>query len=158
MSEVFHKAISTVGLSDQEIFDISLNHMRSQGKPAFDGTKCQYRYRNPQGEILMCAAGPFVEDNVRNDSITSVLGDVLCGSEKNYYRLLSRLQIAHDTAASPAETAVGVAAVAATARMKTVSPDWLPEEWLLRVEAECKAIAEEWGLKYCPPASGEECK
>jgi hypothetical protein len=149
MSEPFHRAINTDGMSDQEIFDISLAHMRSQGKPAFDGTRCQYRYRNPQGEMLMCAAGPFVEDGQPNCTIADV-HSIHKGTSKGGYYLMQRLQLAHDTAVD------GIGHHATADRMLTVSPNWLTEEWLLRVEAECRQIAIDFDLKYCPP--GEECK
>lgn len=144
---MFHKAIDTTGMSDQEMFDISLNHMRSQGEPAFDGVKCRYRYTKGE-KTLMCAAGPFVDDDSPNQSITAVLSPDRCGGyhAPSYSRLLERLQIAHDSAA-----AVTTATAAAYARMSAVSPLWKPEEWLLRVEAECRQIAVDFNLVYREP-------
>ncbi len=48
----------------QRLFDISLNHIRAQGRPAFYYGICRYKVDSvyTPGNSLGCGAAPFIED------------------------------------------------------------------------------------------------
>ena len=53
------------GRTEQEVYDYVANHLRKQGKRAFDEnlSRCQYRVMDPEsGNILSCAGGCLVPD------------------------------------------------------------------------------------------------
>ena len=66
-------------MTNQEVFDISVNHLRKQGRKSSAGKKADditgivtddCRYRLKDGDtILMCAAGPFIPDEVYNEKM-----------------------------------------------------------------------------------------
>jgi len=86
----------------QELFDISLNHIRQQGGPSVNKSGgCVYRSKDGFG----CAAAPFINEYVPEMEDHSWGG--LCGawpdhldpSAVEHYGFVSRLQWCHD--ASP---------------------------------------------------------
>lgn len=58
----------------QHLFDVSLKHIRKQGKPSFKGLTgaCMYRKEEENGEVLGCAAAPFIRYHVHDDNARPV--------------------------------------------------------------------------------------
>lgn len=130
--------------TQQELFDISLQHIRKQGKPSVNirhrdlgrpEISCVYRSEDGCG----CAAAPFIVDytpTLENNSISN-----LAGSRPQHVdpralaniELVTQLQQAHDNTAIDEISA-------------TISDVFLED-----YEHRMKWIAEKYGLTYAPP-------
>ncbi len=96
MSTTLHKLPSA-----QEVFDIVVNHLFTQGRPAYDGVQgCMYRA--PDG--LRCAVGVLIPDDLydpafetnRSDFVLKKLFDANLADWRNHEELLNTLQETHD--------------------------------------------------------------
>lgn len=123
-------------MTNQEIFDKVVNHLRTQNKQAIkviDGVdQCQYRAVDENGCVTMCAAGCLIPDEDYKPSFeggTVMIGAVVGNyfSNKGYTNdqiyLVRDLQKVHDYA----------------------------HLWANR-EASLKEVAETFGLTYTAPA------
>lgn len=85
----------------QRLFDISLNHIRAQGAPSMNGTRCAYRSVSGR----RCAAEPFIlayDYEMEAKSWRSLCFRFRDKVDQNAYEnigLVSMLQNAHDEAA-----------------------------------------------------------
>jgi hypothetical protein len=110
-------------MTNQEIYNISVNHLRRQGKKSLlkeGATMCAYRGIGG----LMCAAGPFIPDdkytsNLEQNSINDLYLQYGLFEDLNR-RLLTDLQMIHD--------------------------DYQPSAW----EEEWERLAHKWNLAYTP--------
>jgi hypothetical protein len=109
-------------MTDQEIFDTVVAHLRKQGVRATDANVC--RYRTASG--LKCAVGCLLTDEeARQVEGFSVDGDYFrqhIPSCEPHIRLLRRLQSIHDV--------------------------YEPEQW----ESQLRTIANEYELEYRAPS------
>ena len=87
--------------SAQEVFDIVVNHLFTQGRPAYDGVQgCMYRA--PDG--LRCAVGVLIPDDLydkvfegsQSDFVIQELFDEDLADWRKHKDLLRRLQGIHD--------------------------------------------------------------
>jgi hypothetical protein len=87
--------------SAQEVFDIVVNHLFTQGRPAYDGVQgCMYRA--PDG--LRCAVGVLIPDDLydpefETNSSDKVIHDLFksgLADWREHEKLLIALQDAHD--------------------------------------------------------------
>ena len=87
--------------SAQEVFDIVVNHLFTQGRPAYDGVQgCMYRA--PDG--LRCAVGALIPDDLydpafetnRSDLVIQELFEEGLADWRDYKELFSTLQETHD--------------------------------------------------------------
>jgi hypothetical protein len=87
--------------SAQEVFDIVVNHLFTQGRPAYDGDQgCMYRA--PDG--LRCAVGVLIPDDLyvpefETNSSDKVIHDLFksgLADWREHEKLLFALQDAHD--------------------------------------------------------------
>lgn len=87
--------------SAQEVFDIVVNHLFTQGRPAYDGVQgCMYRA--PDG--LRCAVGVLIPDDLydpefETNSSDKVIHDLFksgLADWREHEKLLLALQDAHD--------------------------------------------------------------
>ena len=87
--------------SAQEVFDIVVNHLFTQGRPAYDGVRgCMYRA--PDG--LRCAVGVLIPDDLydtefETNSSDKVIHDLFksgLADWREHEKLLLALQDAHD--------------------------------------------------------------
>ena len=85
----------------QEVFDIVVNHLFTQGRPAYDGVRgCMYRA--PDG--LRCAVGVLIPDdlydkafeNNQSNFVIQKLFDAGLADWREHEDILIRLQIIHD--------------------------------------------------------------
>lgn len=126
-------------LTEQQIFDKVVNHLRKQRTQAMEGDGCVYRARNGN----MCAVGCLIADedynpNFERNDVLSLNLDIyynriaasgqLTEFLKNNETLLSRLQAVHD-------------------ENKGWDVDGLSEEG----EEELRNIAKNFGLEYTAP-------
>lgn len=93
----------------QELFDISLNHLREQGEPSYDGVPSACAYRSEKG--LQCAAAPFILE-YSSDMEGSAWDDLVGNSDLvsrldpravNESELVQRFQEIHDKSAEDSE-------------------------------------------------------
>ncbi len=93
-------------MTNQEYFDKSVNHIRTQGCAAFNGT-CRYRHTTTDGKVLSCGIGGLIPDAKydpdfencgvgRDDIFAASGGDKAI---KHQQDLAKSLQSAHDNAA-----------------------------------------------------------
>jgi hypothetical protein len=87
--------------SAQEVFDIVVNHLFTQGRPAYDGVQgCMYRA--PDG--LRCAVGVLIPDDLyyksleknQSDCVIQDFFDEDLADWREHKNLLRRLQDIHD--------------------------------------------------------------
>jgi len=114
MHKVDLKSEPTFKITDQEVYDISVTHLRQQGCRAADESGCRYRLEPvvADGPMLKCAVGPHIRDEDYTDNFEGyALGFQLDGQpyagvteyllDKGYsdhqLRLLMALQNVHDT-------------------------------------------------------------
>ena len=85
----------------QEIFDLVVEHLFTQGRPAYDGINgCMYR--TPGG--LRCAVGVLIPDNfydkafenTKASTLIQKLFDSDLADWRKHTKLLDALQLAHD--------------------------------------------------------------
>lgn len=92
-------------MTNQEIFDRVIAHLRKQGEPAFDDEgDCLYR-TEINGRVLMCAVGCLIADEhysenlegktIHDDVEVSEAVEASIGKVGSW-RLLGALQFAHD--------------------------------------------------------------
>ena len=112
-------------LSDQELFDKVVNHLRAQGCKALENNQCKYRTSSG----LKCAADCLIPDDMYKPSMEGI--NIIRVVENNpnlkYVisnpRLIIRLQYIHD---------------------------WIE---VMNWEESFKGVAIEFGLVYTPPAN-----
>lgn len=105
-------------MTNQEIFNKVVRHVRKQGRPSIDrrNDSCKYRMK-VRGQVLMCGIGCLIPDKEyisaidNNSSFNSVSVEHLVlnpygfpaipslVSKKRNLELMKRLQFAHDVAA-----------------------------------------------------------
>jgi hypothetical protein len=87
--------------SAQEVFDIVVNHLFTQGRPAYDGVQgCMYRTHDG----LRCAVGVLIPDdlydkafeNNQSNFVIQKLFDANLANWREHEDILIRLQIIHD--------------------------------------------------------------
>ena len=87
--------------SAQEVFDIVVNHLFTQGRPAYDGIQgCMYRTHDG----LRCAVGVLIPDDLydkafegsQSDFVIQELFDADLADWREHKDLLMRLQGIHD--------------------------------------------------------------
>ena len=87
--------------SAQEVFDIVVNHLFTQGRPAYDGVQgCMYRTHDG----LRCAVGVLIPDDLYDkaleknpsDYIVQDFFDAVRADWREHKNLLRRLQSIHD--------------------------------------------------------------
>ena len=137
----------------QQLFDISLNHIRKQGGPSASNINrtslvtCLYRSRTYDGTERGCAAAPFItkyEERLEGRNFTDLVDN--CSSNvdpvavRNVF-FVRDLQVAHDRGA--------VIEVAFSQRLATDG------EFMSGYEDRMKRLAEQYGLVYTPPKAAE---
>lgn len=107
--------------TDQQVFDQVVNHLRKQGKRAYDyvNEACAYRVMSSDGEVLKCAAGCLIGDDEytpemdNNDEGTSWVQLVERGQAPAFHReLIRQLQNIHDGSINITDWEMGFAEVA----------------------------------------------
>lgn len=97
-------------MTDQEIFDFIVNHLRTQGEKASIGEMAGCKYRiEKNGKTLKCAVGCLIKDEFYNPSLenfgalsTMVLQALNRSLGMDLYRdsetggLIARMQLVHD--------------------------------------------------------------
>lgn len=87
--------------SAQEVFNLVVEHLFTQGRPAYDGNRgCMYRTHDG----LRCAVGVLIPDDLydpafemrKADSVIQELFDTNLADWREHIDLLMELQIAHD--------------------------------------------------------------
>ena len=87
--------------SAQEVFDLVVEHLFTQGRPAYDGNRgCMYRTHDG----LRCAVGVLIPDDLydpafemsKADSVIQELFDSDLADWREHTNLLNDLQLAHD--------------------------------------------------------------
>ena len=125
-------------MTNQELFDFVVAHLRRQGVPAISGAQCRYRTRYGTHQSRSCAVGCLIKDEFYDQSLegkSAENGRVVAAVEpslgielKHEHRLLlGALQGVHDRDA----TSIGY--------------------WLLSLESKLKDVAASYGLTYTPP-------
>lgn len=87
--------------SAQEVFNLVVNHLFTQGRPAYDGNRgCMYRTHDG----LRCAVGVLIPDDLydssfemnKSDTIIQELFDADLADWREHAALLLDLQMVHD--------------------------------------------------------------
>lgn len=123
-------------MTDQELFDRVVTHLRTQGRPAKDGWGV-CNYRAPDG--CKCAIGALIPDETYDEVFE---GCALQSGTPRSWQILDAAGIANH------QWALAVA----LQRAHDTAPYNTSDDWLAKVECQLVRIAAFFGLTYTPPA------
>lgn len=125
MSITLHKLPSS-----QEIFDLVVEHLFTQGRPAYDGNRgCMYRTYDG----LRCAVGVLIPDDLydpafemsKADTIIQELFDADLADWREHKDLLNVLQLTHDNSLRDPDGAFNTIELAI--RLRDIAKDFFLE-------------------------------
>lgn len=122
-------------MTDQEIFDFIVNHLRTQGEKASIGEMAGCKYRiEKNGKTLKCAVGCLIKDEFYNPSL------------ENFGALSTMvLQALNRSLGMDLYRDSNTAAL--IARMQRIHDQYIPHNW----EREFAITAQNYVLKYTEP-------